>query len=113
VTSFEYRLHHVGPVLGGLLLFPFEEARRVLKFYDEFSAAAPEELGVLAALATLPDGTKAVVHPVCYSGPLDRGDQVLRPLRTFTIPMADQLQAMPYTALQSIVENFNPRGFRN
>jgi FAD/FMN-containing dehydrogenase len=113
VTSFEYRLHHVGPVLGGLLLFPFEEARRVLKFYDEFSAAAPEELGVLAVLATLPDGTKAVVHPVCYSGPVDRGDQVLRPLRTFTIPMADQLQAMPYTALQSIVENFNPRGFRN
>jgi len=113
VTRFEYRLYELGPVLGGLVLFPFEKAREVLKFYDEFSAAAPDELGVLAALATLPDGTKAIVHPVCYSGPLHQGERVLRPLRALTTPIADQLQQIPYTALQSIVENFNPRGFRN
>lgn len=113
VTAFEYRLHKLGPVLGGLLLLPFGEARQVLKFYDEFSAGAPDELGVLAALGTLPDGTKAVVSPVCYSGALNAGEQVLRPLRKFTRPMADQIQPMPYTAVQSIVENFNPRGLRN
>jgi FAD/FMN-containing dehydrogenase len=113
VTSFEYRLHQIGPVLGGLLLFPFTEAAGLLKFYDEFSAAAPDELGVLTALGTLPDGTKAVVHPICYSGPTDRGERVLHPLRTFTTPMVDQIQEMPYTAVQSIVENFNPRGLRN
>ena len=113
VTAFEYRLHQLGPVLGGLLLLPFGEARQVLKFYDEFSAGAPDELGMLAALGMLPDGTKAVVSPVCYSGSLDAGEQVLRPFRTFTQPIADQIQPMPYTAVQSIVENFNPRGLRN
>lgn len=113
VTAFEYRLHQLGTVLGGLLLLPFNKARQVLKFYDEFSAGAPDELGVLAALGTLPDGTKAVVSPVCYSGALNAGEQVLRPLRTFTQPMADQIKPMPYTAVQSIVENFNPRGLRN
>ena len=113
VTAFEYRLHQVGPVLGGLLLLPFSEARKVLKFYDEFSKTAPDELGVLAALGTLPNGAKAVVSPVCYSGSLDAGEQVLRPLRKFTRPIADQIQPMPYTAVQSIVENFNPRGLRN
>jgi FAD/FMN-containing dehydrogenase len=113
VTSFEYRLFQVEAVLGGLLLFPFEQAQSVLKFYDEFSAGAPDELGALAALGTLPDGTKAVVHPICYSGPVNVGEQVLQPLRTFTSPIADQIQAMPYTAVQSIVENFNPRGLRN
>jgi FAD/FMN-containing dehydrogenase len=113
VTSFEYRRHQLGPILGGLLIFPFENAHAVLKFYDEFSAGAPDELGVLAALATLPDGTRAVVHPICYCGPVDRGEQILRPLRKFATPIADQIQEMPYTAVQSIVENFNPRGFRN
>jgi FAD/FMN-containing dehydrogenase len=45
VTSFEYRLHRVGPVLGGLLLFPFDEARRVLRFYDGHQSGCPS--GVL------------------------------------------------------------------
>ena len=113
VTSFEYRLHQVGPVLGGLLLSPFDGADRLLKFYDEFTTAAPDELGIIAALATLPDGTKAVVNIACHSGDLRAGEHVLRPLRGYATPMADQIQVMPYTALQSIAENFNPRGLRN
>jgi FAD/FMN-containing dehydrogenase len=113
VTSFDYRLHEVGPVLGGLLISPFTQAGSVLGFYERFSAEAPDELGLLAVLATLPDGTKAVVHLICYSGSLDAGEQVLNPLRSFGTPIADQIQAMPYTAVQSIVENFNPRGLRN
>lgn len=113
VTSFEYCLHELGSVLGGLLMFPFDQARAVLRFYDEFSASAPDELGVLAALGTLPDGTKAVVHPICYSGPLDAGERALEPLRKFTSPIMDQVQAMAYTSVQSLVENFNRRGLRN
>jgi FAD/FMN-containing dehydrogenase len=113
VTSLEFQLHELGPVLGGLLMFPFTAAREVLAFYDEFTASAPDELGVLAAIGTLPDGTKAIVHPTCYAGDIARGEDLLRPLRTFTAPLADQLQPLPYTAVQSIVENFNPPGRRN
>jgi FAD/FMN-containing dehydrogenase len=113
VTHFEYRLHSLGSVLGGLLIFPFQQARSILAFYDEFIATSPDELGVLAALATLPDGTKAIVHPVCYSGDLEHGHQLLRPLRRFTNAIADSIQQMSYTAVQSIAENFNQRGFRN
>jgi FAD/FMN-containing dehydrogenase len=113
VTSFRFRLHEVGPVLAGVLMTPWREARRMLKFYDEFSASAPDELGVVAVLATLPDGNKAVVNLACYSGQIDAGEEALRPLRTFTTPLADQIQPMAYTAIQSIPENFNPRGMRN
>lgn len=113
VTSFEYRLHPVGPVFGGLLIFPSAEGHRVLKFYDEFTAGAPDELGILAVLGTLPTGEKVIAHPVCYCGALEQGEQVLHPFRTFTTPVVDQLQKMPYTAVQSIVENFNPPGLRN
>jgi FAD/FMN-containing dehydrogenase len=113
VTALEYRLHAVGPVLGGLLIYPMNQAQNLLKFYHEFTASAPDKLGALAALATLPDGTKAVVTLLCYCGAVDQGERLLQPLRTIVAPLADQVAVMAYTALQSIVENFNPRGFRN
>ncbi len=113
VTSLEFQLHDLGQVFGGLLMFPFAAARDVLAFYDEFASSAPDELGVLAAVGTLPDGTKAVVHPTCYAGDVTTGEKVLEPLRTFATPLADQLQPLPYTAVQSIVEHFNPSGKRN
>jgi FAD/FMN-containing dehydrogenase len=113
VTSFEYQLHPVGLMLGGLLIYPMEQARQVLKFYHEFTSTAPDELGSLAVLGTLPDGAQAVVILLGYNGPVDQGEQVLRPLRTFGTPIADQISLLPYSALQSIVENFNPPGLRN
>lgn len=113
VTSFKYRLHPVGPVLGGLVIYPMSRAQALLKFYHEFTASAPDELGALAVLATLPDGTRAAVTLLCYNGAVSEGERLLRPLRTFGPPIADQVTVMPYTAVQSIVENFNPRGLRN
>jgi hypothetical protein len=113
VTSFKYQLHPIGPVVGGLVIYPMSQARGFLKIYREFTASAPDDVGPLAVLATLPDGTKAAVALLCYSGARDEGERVLRPLRAFGPPIADQVSVMPYTALQSIVENFNPRGLRN
>ena len=113
VTSFEFRLHEVGPVTGGVIAFPFEEAPRLLKFYDEFSAEAPDELGTLAVLATLPNGMRALVNLACYCGSPVEGEKALAPLRTAATPLMDHMQTMPYTAIQSIVENFNPHGMRN
>jgi hypothetical protein len=54
----------------------------VLKFYDEFSAGAPDELALSPLWEPCPDGTKAVVHPICFSGPANVGEQILQPLRT-------------------------------
>jgi hypothetical protein len=61
----------------------------------------------------LPDGTRAVVFLLGYNGPIEKGEALLRPLRTIAAPLQDQIGPLPYTALQSIVENFNPRGLRN
>lgn len=113
VTSFEYRLHEVGPMLGGLVIYPFDQARAVLTAYREFTATAPDEVGSLAILATLPDGTKAVVLLLAYNGAVEAGERVLRPVRTIATPIADLVAPAPYTALQSIVEKFNPAGMRN
>ena len=59
VTSFEFRVHLLGPVLGGLMLYPMNQVAGLLSAYDDLLHSAPDELGALAAIGTLPDGTKA------------------------------------------------------
>jgi FAD/FMN-containing dehydrogenase len=113
VTSFEYRLHPLGTMLAGMVIYPLAQAKAFLRRYREVTSTAPDELGSLVALGTLPDGTQAAVLLVGYSGPIADGEKLLRPLREFGPPLADQLGPVPYTALQSISEHFNPRGYRN
>jgi FAD/FMN-containing dehydrogenase len=113
VTSFEYRLHSVGPMLGGLLIYPLAQAREVLRSYRDLTSSAPDEMSATFVLGTLPDGTQAAVVLVAYGGPVADGEELLRPLRTAAPILADQVGPMPYTALQSIAENFNPPHLRN
>ncbi len=113
VTSFEYRLHPVGPVLGGVALYPFSKAREALTFYREFAAAAPDELNTVGALITLPDGAPAVAILVCYNGDLETGERVLRSLRTFGPPLVDRVAPMPYRQVQTLLDASTVRGRRN
>lgn len=113
VTSFEYRLHPLETMLAGMVIYPMAQAKAFLKRYREVTSTAPDELGSLVALGTLPDGTQAAVLLVGYSGPIADGEKLLRPLREFGPPLADQVSPSPYMALQGISEHFNPRGYRN
>jgi FAD binding domain/Berberine and berberine like len=113
VTAFEYRLYPVSQILGGLLIYPITHAKDVFRFYRDFTRTAPEALGSLCNLATLPDGTPAAVILLGYNGSVEDGERLLRPLRECAPLLADQVGLMPYIALQSIVENFNPPGLRN
>lgn len=101
VTTFEYRLHPVGPVLAGRLRYPLDQAREVLRFYHEFSSACPDELSTGASLVTGPDGAPVVSIGVCYCGDLGEGERLVRPLRALGRPLADGIQPMAYCALQS------------
>src|SRR5436190_11379288 len=75
VTSFEYRLHQVGPtVLAGLLIWPRPLARDVLQRYRDFTRTAPENTSAYAALATSPDGVPVVVVIFFYHGPIAEGE---------------------------------------
>jgi FAD/FMN-containing dehydrogenase len=72
VTSFEYRLHPVGPALGGIMVYPLARGRELLQLFDEFSHSCPDEVSTAALLFTTPTGDPAVAIAVCYSGTLDR-----------------------------------------
>jgi FAD/FMN-containing dehydrogenase len=113
VTSFEYRLHPVHTVLGGMVLHPFERAREVLQFYRQFSANLPDELTTAAGVLTGPDGNLAVAIVVCYAGDLENGEQALAPLRRFGPPIADLIQPIPFPVQQTLFDAAFPHGRQN
>jgi FAD/FMN-containing dehydrogenase len=113
VTSFEYRLHRVGPmVFGGLLIWSRPMASDVLRLFRDFTQTAPENASAYAALGTSPDGVPVVVVVAFYNGPSAEGEKLFQPLRGFGPPVADLLQPMPYTALQQMLDPLNPPGKR-
>ncbi len=113
VTSFEYRLHPVGPVLGGMLVYPFERASEILRVYRDFNASAPDEMTVFAAMMTNPEGVKVIALVVCYNGPIEQGEALLKPLRESTGPIADLVGPMPYEQQQTLLDEGFPFGLQN
>lgn len=110
-ASFEFRLHEVGPtVLGGMVMHPFERAKEVLEFYGGYSSDIPDELVTMAALLTAPEGFPVVAIAACYNGPMDEGEEVLRPLKEFGPPIMDQIGPLPYMAVQTMLDEALPRG---
>ena len=111
VTSFEYRLHPVSTVLGGMLLYPLARARELLRIYRDVSSAAPDELTVFAGLLYTPDGIPMVAMVICHVGAADKGAQLIRPFRDAG-PVAGEVGPMPYTALQTMLDAGFPAGLQ-
>lgn len=112
-TSFEYQLHRVGQVLGGIVAYPFEKAKDVLKLFREFTSGAPDEMASGIVLISLPDGTPMVGIVLCHSGALAEGERIVKPLRAFGPRLIDQIGPIPYTAAQQLIDGFYPPGLQN
>lgn len=110
VTRFEYELHPVDTVLGGLIIYPL--SAEVLRFFDEFSMSAPDEVTTIGAVLTTPDRNPAYGIIVCYCGPPSEGEAVLRPLRTFSEPVADMITPRSYLDMQTVLDDVWPPGRR-
>jgi hypothetical protein len=113
VTSFEYRLHPVQMVLGGLIVHPRDAARDLLRFYRSFTQSAPDELAAYAALLHTPDGMPAAAIATCYCGDLAEGERHIAPLRSFGTPLMDAIQPMPFPVMQTIFDAAVPDGQQN
>jgi len=122
VTSFEYRLHPVGPeILGGAIAWHGEDAAQVLEAYRSFSAAAPRELTSVAVLRIAPPapwlpkevhGKPIAALFVCHSGKVEDGEALLAPLRATGRPIADIVTRRPYVQMQSLLDATQPKGRR-
>jgi FAD/FMN-containing dehydrogenase len=109
-TRIEYRLHAVTTVYGGPLFLPLNA--EVMRFYDEFSRNAPDELTTLGAATIGPDGKPAFVAAVCYCGSPKDGEELMKPLRNLGTPLVDMIQQRPYLQMQSLFDADLPPGRR-
>jgi hypothetical protein len=121
VSRFEFSLHPVSTVLGGLMLFPLDDGQRVLRTFGDWAAELPGEASTLAAVITAPPGPfvpagitghKVVAVAGCWCGDLDQGTAALEPLRSLK-PAVDVFSPMPYPALQQMLDGSAPPGLRN
>jgi FAD/FMN-containing dehydrogenase len=122
VVNFEFRPHRVGPmVLAGMLVYPWEAAREALRASRDLMEDAPPELTIFDVLLTAPpeppfpaelQGRRVAVVSVAWSGDLAEGERVLAPLRSDCPPALDLVGPMPYLALQTMLDQTAPPGWR-
>ena len=112
-TALEYRLHPVGPdVLAGWLIYPYDKVREFFDLVNGLTADMPDELNFITFLHTLPEGGgRACSILMCYHGPIEEGERVIRPLREFGPPLIDDVRPMSYTDAQKLA--VAPQGRQN
>ena len=123
VTSFEYRLHPVGPeVLAGLIVHPFSQAKEVLDGYRRFVASAPDEVTAWVVLRKAPPlpflppevhGQEIVVLAVCAIGDMQKAEKAVAPLRALGKPIADVVGPTPFAGWQTAFDPLLTPGARN
>ena len=115
VSSFQFALHPVGPtVVAGPVFWAADDTTDVLGFYRDFAAEAPDELGSVVRLGTIPPlpvirkqlhWRPAIAVACCYAGAVDDGERAVRDLRRFGTPLVDLLSPAPYAAFQGALDD--------
>ena len=123
VTSFEFKLHPVGPnVLSGLIVYPFAQAKSVLTQFAKFTLTMPEELNVWMVTRKAPPlpflpadvhGKEIVVLALCYAGDPATGEKAIEPLRKFGTVVGEHVGVQPYAAWQQAFDPLLTPGARN
>jgi len=121
VTEFEFRLNPLGPmVLAGPIYWPIEESARVLRFYRDWITDVPDDLTTIVVHRAIPPlpaipaelhGRQVVSVGVCYAGPIEDGERVVRPLRQFGSPLLDLCAPKPFLEHQSSLDSSLPPGY--
>jgi FAD/FMN-containing dehydrogenase len=118
-TRFRYRLHPIGPVLGGALLLP--ATGEILRSLVDLADAAPDELTAIMLVTRLPPlsivppeahGRLAVLITMVWCGELGAGERVVDGFRGLASPIADQLGPRPYPAMYELLPEA-PRSVTN
>ena len=124
VTSFTFRCHDIGEhgtVIAGPVLYDFADTAEVMRWYRELHPSLPEELSGWIGLITIPPappfpeelwGHKSCAIVWCYTGPHDKADEVLAPVKAHGSPLVVGLQPMPFNVFQSAFDALYPAGLQ-
>lgn len=114
VTSLEFSLHRVGPVvLAGLALFPVDRAREVATFVHEWAAEGPRDLSTVFGVVSAPpaefvapeaQGQPAVIVLFCWFGAMGEGERLVERLTALGPSCGQMVAPMPYATWQSALD---------
>src|ERR1700674_4836143 len=122
LTSLEFRLHPIKDIYGGIMFYELKEALHLLRFYREFIATAPEELGAFPAFQIAPPlpfipekrhGDTFCAAVACWAGPVAEGEKALKPFHDLAPVVAEMVGAMPYPALNAAFDGLYPAGLQH
>ena len=122
VTSFEFRLHPVKDIYGGPMFYELTEVGNILRFYRDYIAEAPEQIGAFPAFQIAPPlpfipedrhGDTFIAMVACWAGPLEEGERALRPFHDVAPVVAEHVGPMPYPALNSAFDPLLPPGLQH
>jgi FAD/FMN-containing dehydrogenase len=123
VTQFEFALHPVGPeVFAGLMVFPLEEAREVLRKYRKYIAIVPDDLSVWTVMRQAPPlpflpkevhGKKVLILALCYLGDAESGRKLIAPLGQLGTVLGQHVGMQPFTNWQQAFDPLLTPGARN
>ena len=122
VTSFEYKLHPVGPeVMAGAIAWSAEHAHDVIEMYRALTEQAPPELTCVLGLRMAPPapwlaknihGQPIVAIFVCHTGAIKEGEKLVAPIKGFGSPVGDIIQPRSYVSQQNLLDGTQPKGRR-
>ena len=121
VTSFLFRGNPVHTVYGGPMIWPMAVAPDLLHFWQDLILKAPEELNGWFAFLTVPPAApfpeqyqlqKMCAVIWCYTGPLEKAEEVFKPIRQFSPPAIDFAGPIPFPALQTMFDALYPPGLQ-
>lgn len=116
VSSFEYALHPVGPMItGGLIGYSIDQAWDVLRHFRDVTSDLPDEVTMAATLVHAPDGSGAKLAAIVVShcGSLTEGEDAFQRVKAFGKPAIDTIGVMPYTELNAMLDGGYPAGAMN
>jgi FAD/FMN-containing dehydrogenase len=120
VTEFEFDLVSVGPtVLAGPVFWAMEDSPKVLRFYRDWVADAPDDLMTIVIHRKAPPlpfvpqelhGKPVVMVVVCWAGDVEEGEKFVKPLTEFGSPVADVCMPKPFLTHQAMLDPAFPHG---
>jgi hypothetical protein len=105
---------------AGPTLWDIEKTEDIMKWYREFITRTSDDLYGFFATLTVPGppfpeelhGKKMCGVVWNYTGPVDKADQVFKPILELGPPDFEHVGPLPYPALQSMFDVFYPTGLQ-
>jgi FAD/FMN-containing dehydrogenase len=122
VTSLEFAMHPVKDIYGGPMFFEISEVENVLRFFRDYIATAPEQMGAFPAFQIAPPlpfipedrhGDTFIAMVACWAGPVEEGEAALKPFHEVAPVVAEFVGPMPYPALNSAFDALVPPGLQH